>query len=142
MDDGLGVHHDGDAIFVAVAVYVVLQAAWVVRGIYKDRRDYARGFGQMHAAWIKTRADLARLRAAYRGERATGLDRIEAFVAAADDVTGTPHAPVSPVEVSTPAAPPRRTVLGVAWSLMINAVAIGGVYWIDWPVGTGLALYW
>jgi hypothetical protein len=142
MDDGLGVHHDSNVIFIVLGVYVALQAAWVVRRIYKDRRDIAGDFGHMRAAWVETRADFVRLRGAYRAERATGLDRVDALTAAADDVSGTPHKRVPLVEVSTPAAAPRRSVFEVAWSLLINAVAIGGVYWVDWPVGTGLALYW
>jgi hypothetical protein len=138
--------HDrgGDAIFIVLGVYFTLVLAFVIRSLVKNRDDSRHDFGEMRAAWRKTRTDFASLRAAYRSERQASLGPVEAFSAAVDDVTGTKKAPrlPAPAEVPSPPPSPAARAAGIVYSLLVNAVSIVGVYVIHWTVATGLALYW
>jgi hypothetical protein len=133
-----------DAIFIILGLYFTIHLAFIIRSLVKNRNDFTHDFGEMRAAWRKTRADFATLRAAYRSERQGNLGPVEAFSAAVDDVTGTKKAPraEAPSEPPSPPPSPAARAAGIVYSLLVNAVSIVGVYVVHWTVATGLALYW
>ena len=95
--------------------------------------------------------------AAYRRARADGLGMVDAFSASVDELRrrvgfvgppapdAEPAAPTPKLKLEQEPEPVRAKspdVIGIAQDVVVNSVAVIGVYGMDWSVGTALALYW
>lgn len=93
----------------------------------------------------KQKADFRLMREAYKRARRGGFSRTAALqfatdeAAAADRGEAKRELPPAGPQTQEPAA---RHALPVITAILMNAITIGGVFGLQWPVGTGLALYW
>jgi hypothetical protein len=126
-------------IFTVLGAFIAFNLLRVFWQMYKDRREFSRGFRKMRAGWRKEKSNLAELRSSYRRGRQSGLGRSEAFYAAAEEEQGGER--VALKHQPQPAKQPVSFVRLVQ-TLLVNSVSIIGVYRLHWPVGTALALYW
>ena len=134
---------DSDTIiFSLLGAFIAFNLIRVIRQIYKeDRRSIKRDFRKMSSDWRRTKSDFGSLISAYRRSRQSGLGVEDALSTATDEMAGGKSKPLE-MRTPPPKTKPAAGFLGVASTVLVNAVSILGVYQFHWPVGTALALYW